>query len=198
MGSHFQRIVDVEVTEADARALAERMVGWMVTEGLITRERMRYGVYSPGTDTGYVPGPNWRRAVADCSDPGWLPGPVAVMTGRHYYVEGQGADEADAAICPACAARTVVIDYPQRFEADQEIWRPFRDGIAVWKDTGSGSVACPACGTAVPVTDWDFGSGFVLGALAFDFWGWPPLNTGFHAAFRGQLGHRAEDHTGKF
>jgi hypothetical protein len=89
MGDFFERIVDVEVTGEEAGPLAERMVDWMVTEGLITRELSSEGVYSLTVDEGYVRGPNWARAVADSSDPDWLPGPVAVIVGREYHVGGQ-------------------------------------------------------------------------------------------------------------
>jgi hypothetical protein len=198
MGDFFERIIDVEVTAEEAGPLADRMVDWMVTEGLITREMSSDGMYSLTVDDGYKPGPNWERAVADSSDPSWLPRPVAVIIGRDYHVGGQGEDEADSATCPRCATRTVIIDYPESFEADQEAWQPFRDGIAAWKKTGEGNVVCPGCKASVPVTEWDFGSSFALGSLAFDFWGWPPLNVGFYAEFGKQLGHRTEEQMGKF
>ncbi|MEU7281588.1 hypothetical protein AB0A69_22865 [Streptomyces sp. NPDC045431] len=197
MGDFFERIVDVEVTGEEAGPLAERMVAWMVTEGLITRELSSTGVYSTTVDQGYVPGPDWARAVADSSDPSWLPGPVAVIVGRDYHVGGQGADEAEYAVCPRCGGRTVFIDYPEEFEADDKVWQPFKAAIADWKETGEGSAPCPACGASVPVTEWQWESGFAVGALAFDFWGWPPLSTDFYATFRRHLGHRTVEHMGK-
>jgi hypothetical protein len=198
VGDYFQRIVDVEADEKEAGPLAERMVDWLVSEGVITREMSGEGVYSQTADEGYVPGPHWDRAVAGSAETTWQPGPVAVMAGRDYYVGGQGEDEADSAICPRCDATTVIIDYPEEFEADEEVWRPYREAIAVWKETGGGSVACSPCGAAVPVSEWRFGSGFDLGALAFDFWGWPPLAVAFLAEFSRRLGHRTEEQTGKF
>ncbi|MDF3298132.1 hypothetical protein [Streptomyces tropicalis] len=198
MGDFFERIVDVDVTEEQAGALAARTISWLVAEGVITPELSSEGVYSPGADMGHPPGRNWRRAVADTPGAPWTPGPVAVMTGRNSYTAGQGGDEADRATCPRCARTVVVIDPPGRPEPDEAAWRPFREAVAVWRRTGAASVACPSCGTAVPVTEWDFGPGFALGALAFDFWGWPPLAEGFHAEFRRYLGHRTHVHTGKF
>ncbi|WP_236076292.1 hypothetical protein [Streptomyces coffeae] len=90
MGDSYERIVDVEVTGEGAGALAERMVDWMVAEGLITRELSGDGVYSLTVDQGYVPGPRWVRAVDDSSDPAWVPGPVAVLVGRDDHVGGRG------------------------------------------------------------------------------------------------------------
>jgi hypothetical protein len=198
MGDYFERIVDVEATGEEAGPLAKRMVDWMVSEGLITREMSGEGVYSTTVDEGYEPGPDWAWAVQGSAETWWQPGPVAVLVGREYHVGGQGQDEAASATCPRCDAKTVIIDYPERFEADEEAWRPFRNGIAAWKETGEGSVVCPVCRASVPVTEWQFDSGFALGALAFDFWGWPPLSDSFLAEFRRELGHRTEEQSGKF
>ncbi|MER6576378.1 hypothetical protein [Nonomuraea sp. NPDC001023] len=198
MGDYFERIVDVEVTGQEAESLAKRVVDWMVTEGLITHERSSDGMYSLQVDDGYTAGPSWKRAVADSSDPSWIPGPVAVIVGRDSHVGGQGMSEADSATCPRCDATTVIIDYPNAWEADQAAWQPFSDGIDTWKETGEGSVTCPSCRASVPVTEWQFGSGFDLGALAFDFWGWPPLSVSFHKELSQQLGHRIEVQSGKF
>ncbi|MFH9470555.1 hypothetical protein ACH4LT_25245 [Streptomyces clavifer] len=198
MGDFFERIVDLEVTGEEAGPLAGRMVDWMADEGLITRETTRDAMYSLSVDVGYVPGPGWARAVADSSDASWIPGPVAVVVGRDHHIGGQGESEADSATCPRCATTTVIIDYPESWEADPEAWQPFLDGIEDWKETGTGTAPCPACGVSSPVTDWEFGPGFALGALAFDFWGWPPLGTRFLADFRRRLGHRTQEQSGKF
>lgn len=188
----------MEVSAEEAGPLAERTVDWMVAEGLITRELSGDGVYSLTVDEGYVPGPRWARAVADAPDPDERPGPVAVIVGRDHHVGGQGTDEAEYAVCPRCRTRTVIIDYPEEFEADDEVWQPFRDGIAAWKATGEGGAPCSACGAVVPVTEWQWEPNFAVGALAFDFWGWPPLSASFRARFGRQLGHRTAEQTGKF
>ncbi|KPC84096.1 MULTISPECIES: hypothetical protein [Streptomyces] len=198
MGDFFERVVDLEVTGEEAGTLAARMVDWMVAEGVITRETTGDAMYSLPVDVGHVPGPGWTRAVADDSDPSWFPGPVAVLVGRDHHVGGQGQHAADTATCPRCGVSTVVIDYPESFEADDEVWQPFMDGIEAWRKTGRGEVACSACEALVPVTEWEFGPGFDLGALAFDFWGWPPLSVRFLAEFRARLGHRTEGQSGKF
>ncbi|WP_344629330.1 hypothetical protein [Streptomyces glaucosporus] len=198
MGDFFERIVDLEATEEEAGPLAERMVGRLVAEGVLIRERSREGVYSAGADEGYLPGPGWGRAVHGGAEAGWAPGPVAVVLGRRDHIAGQGEYAAEAVTCPRCGTRTVVIDYPEVPEPDDEVWRPFEEAVAVWRRTGGGSVPCPACGVSVPVAEWDFGEDFALGALAFEFWNWPPLDDGFRAEFGRWLGHRTAHHTGKF
>ncbi|MEU7061989.1 hypothetical protein [Streptomyces sp. NPDC046197] len=50
----------------------------------------------------------------------------------------------------------------------------------------------------VSVTEWQWEPNFAVGALAFDFWGWPPLSASFCATFRQQLGHQTVEHLGKF
>jgi hypothetical protein len=197
MGDYYERIVDVEVTAEEAGPLAERMVDWMVAEGLITREMSDDGVYSHPVYEGYVPGPRWAQAVDESPDPDWRPRPVAVIVGRDYYVGGQGADEPSWVFCPRCRHKTVIIDYPEEFERNDELWQPFQDGIAAWKETGEGSVPCPACGASVPITEWEWEGIFAVGALAFDFWDWPPLSDAFCATFSRQLGHRTVEHGGK-
>ncbi len=197
MGDFFERIIDIEVSAAEAEALAARMLDWMIAERLLTREMSGEAMYSLGVDEGYVPGPDWMRITQEWGDD-WIPGPVAVIIGRDDHHGGQGEIEPESAECPRCHARTVIIDYPHRWEADPEIWQPFADGIDAWKQTGTGTAACTSCGDLVSVTEWEWPSGFALGALAFDFWGWPPLTDSFVTEFAAQLGHRIEHHTGKF
>ncbi|WP_455355238.1 hypothetical protein [Streptomyces sp. SYSU K217416] len=197
MGDFYERVVDVEVSSEEAGALAGRMVDWLVAEGLITREMSGDAMYSFQVDEGYVPGPNWARATEDWGDD-HIPAPVAVIVGRDAHVGGQGADATEYADCPRCGSRTVFIDYPESFEPDEETWQPFRDAIDTWKETGEGSVRCAGCQAVVLVTEWQWADGFALGALAFDFWGWPPLTDAFVAEFSRQLGHRTAQHGGKF
>lgn len=197
MGDFFERIVDLEVTAEQAAALGARMVDWMIARRLLTREMSGEGMYSLGVGKGYVAGPDWQRVTGEWGAD-WIPGPVAVLVGRDDHHGGQGEIEPESARCPRCHATTTIIDYPQQWVADPEVWRPFHDGIEAWKQTGSGSVTCTGCGEAAGVTEWGWPSGFALGALAFDFWGWPPLTEKFVTEFRTQLGHQIEHHTGKF
>ncbi|WP_405181472.1 hypothetical protein OG225_10325 [Nocardia sp. NBC_01377] len=197
MGDFFERIVDLDVTSADASALAEHMVDWMVSRGWLLRETSRDAMYSLQVDEGYVPGPDWPQLTQEWGGD-WIPGPVAVIVGRHDHYPGQGATEPASAVCPRCRAATVIIDYPQQWKADPAVWQPFSDAIDDWKRTGTGSATCPSCATPSPITTWRWADGFALGALAFDFWGWPPLTEDFVTEFATRLGHRIEHHTGKF
>ncbi|MFD6272032.1 hypothetical protein [Nocardia asteroides] len=197
VGDYFERIVDVEVTADEAAALAERVVDRLVARGVLVRETSRAGVYSLQVDEGYVAGADWGRVAQDWGAD-WQPGPVAVIVGRHPHHPGQGAIPPSAADCPHCDVTTVIIDYPQQWEPDPAVWQPFSDAIDDWQETGAGAVTCATCGTASPVTTWGWADDFALGALAFDFWGWPPLAGEFVTELADLLGHRVTHHTGKF
>ncbi|ONM48140.1 hypothetical protein [Nocardia donostiensis] len=196
MGDFFERIVDLDVRAKDAQALGERTIEWMVSRGYLTREMSGERMYSLNVDEGYLPGPDWAEIVLSRGDE--IPGPVAVIVGREDHIGGQGETEPESAVCPRCRTKTVIIDYPERWEADAEAWRPFAEAIGVWKRTGSASASCQACGASVPITEWEWPSGFALGTLALDFWSWPPLSDGFVVEIQRLWGHRIEHHMGKF
>ncbi|WP_280464177.1 hypothetical protein [Nocardia carnea] len=197
MGDFFERIVDLDVTASDANALGEHMVDWMVSRRLLLRETSRDAMYSLQVDEGYVPGPDWSQITQDWGAD-WIPAPVAVIVGRHDHYAGQGCIEPAFAVCPRCRTSTVIIDYPQKWEAEPGVWQPFSEAIDAWKHTGTGAATCSSCALSSSITDWQWDDGFALGALAFDFWGWPPLTEEFITEFAARLGHRIEHHTGKF
>ncbi|WP_328536521.1 hypothetical protein [Streptomyces sp. NBC_00344] len=90
----------------------------------------------------------------------------------------------------------MITDHPLSFDPDEQAWKPFRDATSRWVETGEGGVACATCGAVAPVGDWQFG--FDLGAPAFGFWRWPPLDVSFCGEFGNQLGHRTEEQAGTF
>lgn len=60
MGNHFQTIVDLHATPADATALAARGLDWLVAEGIVRAERTDCVLGAP---LGHPPGPLWAKAV---------------------------------------------------------------------------------------------------------------------------------------
>ncbi|MGW2660678.1 hypothetical protein ACWCW7_06905 [Nocardia tengchongensis] len=197
MGDYFERIVDLDVTSAEATTLAEHMVDWMVSRRWLLRETSRDAMYSSQVDEGYVPGADWPQ-VTENWGADWIPGPVAVIVGRHDHYSGRGYIEPASAVCPLCQDTTSIIDYPEEWEADPAVWQPFSDAIDAWKQTGTGAAICPSCTAPSPITVWQWADDFALGSLAFDFWSWPPLTEDFITEFAGRLGHRIKHQIGKF
>ncbi|GAA3499144.1 hypothetical protein GCM10019016_062480 [Streptomyces prasinosporus] len=54
-------------------------------------------------------------------------------------------------VCPRCRGKTAIINYPEEFDADEEVRQPFKEGVAAWEETGEG-MPRSTCGAFVPVT----------------------------------------------
>lgn len=193
MGDHFRTIVDLDASPQQAPRLAERVVDWLVAEGIVLPELTPHRVY--GQPLGRMPGPHWQRAVAQ-DDVHWGPGEgLAVHTERTvFHKRGQGG--LDTARCPRCTATT-------RLRGDggmiPEAWGPFLMAINAWHETGTADVACPHCAESVPVTDWTWTDDyFSFAHLGFQFWHWPELTPEFRARISELLGgHRTAYIRGK-
>ncbi|MEV6280728.1 hypothetical protein [Nocardia sp. NPDC051832] len=187
MGVYCERIIDLEATDADARPLADRVIDWLVTERVLTRELSGDRMYSDHATEGYVPGPHWHHITVEQWN---TPGPVAIALGRNAYAEGQGSDTPEYAKCPACSTNTVIIDYPAgQWEPDRTRWQPFATAISAWHHTGTATAPCPACAATSTITAWQWSSDFTLSTLAFEFWNWPPLTEAFQQELSARLGH---------
>ncbi|MFF9211620.1 MULTISPECIES: hypothetical protein [unclassified Streptomyces] len=198
MGDYFQTIVDLDASPQDAPALAQRVVDWLVTEGIVLAERTDC-VFGP--PTGHPPGPNWHRAVAE-DDADWEPyDGLAVYTGRTVFHGGQGGPE--AVTCPRCGVTTPLLteDYDHLPDeegeeapaaAGDDAWARFAAAINPWHETGEADVVCPACTTAVPLPAWTWADDyFAFAHLGFEFWNWPRFTDAFHSRVTDLLGgHR--------
>ncbi|MFJ7077785.1 hypothetical protein [Streptomyces sp. NPDC098781] len=192
MGDHFQTLVDLDASPQDAPRLAERVVAWLVAEGLVQAELLPDCVY--GLPLGRMPGPNWHRAVAP-QDVRFGPGEgLAVHTERTVFHGGQGTLE--AVHCPRCAATTRLHDGRNMVP---ETWGPFLLAVDTWYETGAADVDCPTCAERVPLPDWTWHDDyFAFAHLGFQLWNWPPLTTEFRTRITGLLdGHRTTYLQGK-
>ncbi|MGI5376243.1 hypothetical protein ACQEV2_18690 [Streptomyces sp. CA-251387] len=185
MGDHFQTIVDRAASPQQAPQLAERVVEWLVAEGIVLAERTDCVFGQP---LGHPPGPNWQRAVAP-DDADWDPWDgLAVYTGRTVFHGGQG--EPEAVTCPRCGVTTRLIT--DEWELIDDAWAPFGKAIDAWHKTGEAQVDCPACADAVPLPDWTWTDDyFAFAHLGFEFWNWPPFTEEFRTRISELLdGHR--------
>lgn len=184
MGDHFRTIVDLDASPQHAPRLAERVVEWLVAEGIVLAERTDCVLGQP---LGHPPGPNWMRAVGlDDADRDPSDG-LAVYTGRTVFHGGQG--EPEAVCCPRCGVTTRLIT--DEWELIDAAWVPFRDAMGAWYETGAAQVDCPACAEAVPLSDWTWADDyFAFAHLGFEFWNWPP----FTEEFRTRISELVDGH----
>jgi hypothetical protein len=186
MGDHFQTIVDLDARPEEARGLADRVVAWLVTEGIVLADRTDCVLGQP---LGHPPGPNWRRAVSG-QDADWEPWDgLAVYTQRTVFFGGQG--EPTAVTCPRCRAATRLLT--DEWELIDAIWTPFDQAMILWHRTGEVTpVTCPACAHEVPLTDWSWEDDFyAFGHLGLEFWNWPEFSDSFRSRISEILGgHR--------
>ncbi|MFC8668515.1 hypothetical protein [Streptomyces sp. NPDC057199] len=221
MGDHFQTVVDVDATADEARALAARVVEWLVAEGIVLGERTDCVLGQP---LGHPPGPNWRRAVEESPD--WDPWDgLAVHTGRTVFDSGQGGPE--SVTCPRCRATTPLSGetydepYDEDYEASGEsrageadsdgadsdgadsgedepengVWPNFAAAMGTWHETGAATVDCPACARPVALTDWIWEDDYyAFGHLGLEFWNWPELRPDFIQEISRLLGGHRTGH----
>ncbi|CAL9531204.1 hypothetical protein [Streptomyces sp. Tu 3180] len=192
MGDHFQTVVDLDAGADEAARLADRVVAWLVDEGIVLAERTGCVL---GRPLGHPPGPNWHRAVAE-DDAGWKPSDgLAVEVGRTVFHGGQGGPE--AVTCPRCAATTSLVT--DDWEPVDGVWAPFGAAMRTWHETGEAQVACPVCAEPVPLPEWSWADDyFAFAHLGFEFWNWPEFTPEFLAGFSRALGgHRTAHVWGK-
>ncbi|MFM9607952.1 hypothetical protein ACSCBZ_44010 [Streptomyces niveiscabiei] len=169
MGDRFQVIVDLDAGEAEAARLKERVIAWLVGEGIVVADAR-----------GYAAGPGWARAVDDDWDhePS---GGLAVHVGRGAF--HSGADAPEHAVCPSCAARRAL---------DADGWAWVSTAIETWSEAGTATLTCPSCTRTAPLPDWRWDNApFAFGHLGLKFWDWPDLSDAFRARMADVLeGHR--------
>ncbi|MGV9692385.1 hypothetical protein ACWDUX_25140 [Streptomyces sp. NPDC003444] len=162
MSSSFQTIVDLDATAEDAVAHGERVVAWLVGEGIVE---------SP--DRG--PGPRWERATGFREANGNEG--LTVVTGRTVFFSPQ---HGGPPVCPHCAVAWR--------DGHREAFSP---AMEEWWDTGRAEVPCPVCGRVVPLAAWEWAEdGLAFAYLGFEFRNGPALLPEFVAELGRVLGHR--------
>ncbi|WP_405687836.1 hypothetical protein [Streptomyces sp. NBC_00057] len=191
MGSHFQTVVDLDATQADAPTLATSGLDWLVKEGIVRAELTNCVL---GVPLGHPPGPLWAKAVGQAD---WEPSDgLKIETGRTVFHGGQG--DAMFAVCPHCAGRVDL--YTDEWDVIEAAWEPFGKAIETWHNTGGAAVTCPRCRRASDLTEWTWDDDYyAFGYLGFEFWDWPEFSPSFLERFARALGgHRMALVGGKF
>ncbi|MFC8273255.1 hypothetical protein ACFUJR_12140 [Streptomyces sp. NPDC057271] len=191
MGNHFQTVVDLDATAAQAPTLARHALEWLVTEGIVRAEPSDCVLGAP---LGHPPGPRWASAVAiEDREPC---GGLRIEVGRTAFHGGQG--DAQYATCPHCASRTAL--YTDDWDHVEGASEPFDRAMSAWRATGSATVDCVHCGRAGELADWTWADDFyAFGHLGFEFWDWTEFDPRFLDAFAAALGgHRVVRVWGKY
>jgi hypothetical protein len=186
MGDWTQAVVDVEVDEAEAAELADRVIAHLVDRGIVVAELSDSGL---GSD-GHRPGPRCSEAIAEPehsqaeSFRSLRTNGVCAEVGRAIHATPDEPDEPEV-VCPACSQRIA-----------PEIWF---DAAEEWcNDAGPALVACPGCRVVTPVRSVPAGEEMILGSLALVFWNWPPLSDDFLDELRTILSPRSVVQTAKW
>ncbi len=192
MSEHSVTIVDVDVSLADAPAVAERMLAWLQSEGIVGEGAREGDLYrdwllSIGSDVTrkaaselagedrivYRPGPNVLSACDLAArldvQRNWL----EVDVERQVFHAGEHGIGVQCASCGA--------DQTER----SQIWG---NAIDDWYRGGDGAFRCDACNTLAPLRDWTFDPVWAFGHLGFRFREWI-LKPDFIAEFQRRLGH---------
>lgn len=176
MSDTFQKIGDLDAAADKAAQLADHVLDWLQSEGIVdhaTADCVLGG-------TGYPPGPHCGKALNDPSLGEWLRNTrwtngLSVETGRLVYFGGQTCPTDPA--CPHCGAHLNGIDHG--------------DALGKWMKSGISQRTCPSCQRNSHINDWTMDPQWGIGHLQLCFWNWPPLHPNFRAELATHLGgHR--------
>ncbi len=174
MGNLFQSVVDPEAIEAEAPALADRVLRWLIDEEVVVPERSDC-ILGEG---GHGPGPLYVKATGT-SDGHLLGlrtnGLEVVSTRTVFHNGGLGFD----IVCLSCGGR---------FGPQNSLWG---NAVDEWYERrGPGLLACPACKAMLTITEWRHDPPLGFANLGFTFWNWQRLTDSFVATIGARLGHR--------
>lgn len=177
MADWYQRLVDVEVDEADAAALGDQLLDHLVAREIVDPRPLD----DPSMRGDHLPGPRCSEALvhplngeelrAFRSQPSHR---VAVEVGHAVHaiaVETQ-------ILCPVCGT-----------PYDDKVWS---DALNEWAlQSGLARATCQRCGVGTPAELMIFVPAWALGNLAVVFWNWGPLHDDFVADLRTVLSPRS-------
>ncbi len=171
VGDYAQTLVDVDATDDDAPRLKQRVLSWLINEGIVAAELSDcvLGV----AEGGYAPGRNYsyaivgRDAVPVIAPRLWTNG-LSVDATRSMYWAG----DLDAVICPRCGHREAL---ELVGEGDGRFVTAFRPAMLTWIDGGSGEVPCASCGAEIGLNDWEWSHPWAFGTVGVTMWNWDEI-----------------------
>ncbi|WP_433382144.1 tetratricopeptide repeat protein [Streptosporangium sp. CA-115845] len=170
-GDRYQWVADPETSPPESRALAQRVVDWLVSEGVISAEKTATDIYLPGsqyaTEQGNVsPTGGTRRLTI------------------HYERVICHPMTADFLICPNCEYRL-----PLRKDGlPTRTWSEVIDLADCWSYYRPTQRECVSCGQGAQLQDWLFDTPWVFCNFAICLWNWEPLDLAFVDRLSAHLG----------
>jgi hypothetical protein len=138
MSDWFETVVDVEVADTQAKALADRVLTELVTRGFVQPEPTDCTL----SGEGYAPQPQILKYLQVPTTPSLLnltTNSLRVEVGRRVHVP----PSMERVTCPRCKA----------VSPDLEILG-WQDAIAEWYDGGDGELRCGSCAKRSSVNPW--------------------------------------------
>jgi len=179
MADTFQTVIDTDARPDDADHLARHVVSFLAGRGVIAANPSEGGGYPRGpraleiAEAAATPRPAHEAIPPSYSH-------LQVIIGRATHSDDMSEARAPKAGCPKCGAAYPSDDPDESWEAAAQAWLAGDD---------DSSLTCPICQVGGPVANWNYGSRFAFGNLAFRFWNWPPFREGFLREMRDELGH---------
>jgi hypothetical protein len=182
MGTRFAIIVDLDATDADMDASAEKAIDWLVKKEII-KPNLSNCILS-FEKSGYAPGNLHWQAFQDQSIPqrnqlfAVSTNGLEVTTKRHVSLNNQG-DFAHKQ-CANCG------ELSESMGADD-----WNDAATDWFEYKSdGEISCEHCGFSQSIAKWTHIDPIGFGHLSFTFWNWPPLSQAFIDEFSQLIRHK--------
>jgi hypothetical protein len=181
MGDTYQKLVPAPVSKAEAAAVAQAMLHFLIERQIILPDPIDVVLDS---EEGYPPGPRYLDAVGGDPPPGLLKqttNGVEVALGRNVF----WADEPQAVMCPHCGYNMV----RKKWEEAIDAW---------YRQTGEDGLTCAQCDRTSSVVTYRFEPVWAFGEVGLTFWNWPPLRESLIADLAQHLGRKLRLVQGEF
>jgi DNA-directed RNA polymerase subunit RPC12/RpoP len=178
MGDTYIKIVPQHVSQEEANAIAQKVIGYLTERKIISETKSDCTL----GEEGYEPGENYKEVVADDYDLRGLTinGLELTIGIRTVFWSG----DVEEIKCPECKASIIDLDWSQAIEE----WT---------NDSGDDNIQCPGCGKDNSITDFIFEPELAFGQLGLTFWNWPAFTGEFLEELQTEMGKKAKVIYGK-
>lgn len=183
MGDSFQSLVLAEVGAGKGGGVAAQVSSWLIVQGIAKESGQRT---SSNGMMELDPGPR-AESILDADQPlqaGW--NGIQVDPRRSVSAAVQGG--VGPVFCPVCHAA---------MGDGESISDEFMSAVDAWHQGQDGTLACPSCQSASPITKWQTEPFWAFGNVTITFWNWPSLSESFVSDLSKVSGHEVKVVRGK-